>query len=356
MLATGLAFILLALKYVEVAARYPDGGGVVSVATDAFGPRVGCLGGILICIDYFLTGAISSVSGFQYLAGLFPALDHWSSPGACGAIVLLGAAELVGIRESAMLTAFLAVASFVGEPGGAGGGGGAAGRRAVAPGAGRSSRRPARCRPGRSWWGSPAPGWPFPGLESISQIAPGPARARASGPPCKAMMLVMAAILLTSPLITAFETALLEVHGSTPSASCSSWGRRSGRAALQLAIVLTAAALLMGAANTAIIGCYHVFLALVRLGFMPHWLAERSRRFNTPHRAIVISVLVPVRGHHGQPGPDRAARAHVRLRPAGGLHLTSVGLDRIRWQERKLGAGVLPGPAHLAAGGRPPGR
>ena len=56
MLATGLAFIFLALKYVDVAARYPDGGGVVSVASDAFGPFVGCLGGILICVDYFLTG------------------------------------------------------------------------------------------------------------------------------------------------------------------------------------------------------------------------------------------------------------------------------------------------------------
>src|SRR5882757_4706330 len=48
-LATGIAFILLAFKYVEVSARYPDGGGVVSVASDAFGPIFGCLGGILIC-------------------------------------------------------------------------------------------------------------------------------------------------------------------------------------------------------------------------------------------------------------------------------------------------------------------
>lgn len=32
-LATGLVFVLLALKHVDVAARYPDGGGVVSVAT-----------------------------------------------------------------------------------------------------------------------------------------------------------------------------------------------------------------------------------------------------------------------------------------------------------------------------------
>ena len=75
MLATGIAFIFLAFKYVDVAARYPDGGGVVSVASDAFGPFIGCIGGILICVDYFLTGAISSVSGFQYLAAELPAAD-----------------------------------------------------------------------------------------------------------------------------------------------------------------------------------------------------------------------------------------------------------------------------------------
>ena len=75
MLVTGIAFVLLALKYVDVAARYPDGGGVVSVASDAFGPMIGCIGGILICVDYFLTGAISSVSGFQYLAAELPRLD-----------------------------------------------------------------------------------------------------------------------------------------------------------------------------------------------------------------------------------------------------------------------------------------
>ena len=44
-LVTGLAVILLALKYVDVSARYPDGGGVVSVATDAFNPTVGASAG-----------------------------------------------------------------------------------------------------------------------------------------------------------------------------------------------------------------------------------------------------------------------------------------------------------------------
>ena len=67
MLATGLAFVLLAEKYAEIAARYP-GGGVVSVAEEAFGPRIGALGGTLILVDYFLTAAISAVSGIAYLA------------------------------------------------------------------------------------------------------------------------------------------------------------------------------------------------------------------------------------------------------------------------------------------------
>jgi amino acid transporter len=89
-LATGLVFILLSLKYVEVAARYPDGGGVVSVASDAFGPMIGCLGGILISVDYFLTGAISSVSGFEYLGAIVPAVDQWLVVCACGAVILLG--------------------------------------------------------------------------------------------------------------------------------------------------------------------------------------------------------------------------------------------------------------------------
>src|SRR4029077_6912833 len=111
-LATGVAFIFLSLKYVNVASRYPDGGGVVSVASDAFGPFVGCIGGILICVDYFLTGALSSVSGFQYLAAELPRIAPFIAPAACAALVVLGLLNYVGIRESALLTAALAVGSL----------------------------------------------------------------------------------------------------------------------------------------------------------------------------------------------------------------------------------------------------
>src|SRR5262245_12987249 len=47
-------FLLLAWKYVEICWRHPEGGGVVSVAKAAFNPRWGLIGGLLICVDYFL--------------------------------------------------------------------------------------------------------------------------------------------------------------------------------------------------------------------------------------------------------------------------------------------------------------
>ena len=111
-LATGLAFIFLAMKYVDVAARYPDGGGVVSVASDAFGPLIGCVGGILICVDYFLTGALSSVSGFQYLAAEFPRLEPYIARPRARRWSRSALLNLVGVRESAVLTVVLAVASL----------------------------------------------------------------------------------------------------------------------------------------------------------------------------------------------------------------------------------------------------
>ena len=171
-LLTGFAFVLLALKYVDVAARYPDGGGVVSVASDAFGPMIGCIGGILICVDYFLTGAISSVSGFQYLAAELPRLTPYIAPAACGALVVLGLLNYIGIRESAVLTAVLAIGSLTVNLVVMGVVVGAHRRRAVAPGAGSSSRRSRRCRPGAILVGFGSSWLAFSGLESISQIAP----------------------------------------------------------------------------------------------------------------------------------------------------------------------------------------
>ncbi len=334
-LTTGLAVILLALKYVDVAARYPDGGGVVSVAADAFGETIGSLGGILICVSYFLTAAISVVSGWQYLAAAVPVLENWVMVGACGAVVVLGLLNYIGIRESAGVTAVLAVASLVVN---------VLVLVVVSVQLDASQWRLVMAQFG-AVRGLDA--WPFligfssswlaySGLESISQIAPALREPREKTA-LKAMMLVMGAILLTSPLATAFETALLQAAKVNPDRFLFELGAAFTPRMIQLAIVLTSSTLLLGAANTAIIGCYHVFLALVRLGYMPRWLSERSQRFNTPHRAIIVSVAVPI-AVVVLSGARTSLLGHLyTFGLLGAFTLTSVGLDRIRWQERARG-------------------
>ncbi len=333
--ATGIAFVFLALKYVDVAARYPDGGGVVSVASDAFGPFIGCLGGILICVDYFLTGALSSVSGFQYLAAEIPRLSGWLAPAACASLIVLGCLNYIGIRESALLTAGLAVASLVMnlvvlatvvvhiD--------GAQWHLVLQQFTAVGALKPWTILVGfgSSWLA-------FSGLESISQIAPALADPREKVA-LKAMMMVVACILVTSPLMTAFETALLDAAHANPDQFVYALGSKFGNRPLEIGIVFTSSTLLIGAANTALIGCYHVFLALVRLGFMPQWLAERNLRFGTPHRAIIISVLVPVTVVLATRGQMALLGDMYSFGLLGAFTLTSVGIDRMRIQENKRG-------------------
>jgi amino acid transporter len=341
MLVTGLVFILLALKEVEVSARYPDGGGVVSVASDAFGPMMGCLGGILISVDYFLTGSISAVSGFQYLSAAIPSLTPWLVPCACGAMVVLGALNVIGIRESATLTAFLAISSLLVNLV-------VLGTVAVQLNAEQwglvwaQFTSVKRLELGPLAIGFASSWLAFSGLESLSQIAPA-LRVPRERTALRAMLLVVACILITSPLMTAFATALLDVMRVNPEQFVFALGAEFGPGALRIAIVLTASTLLMGAANTAIIGCYHVFLALVRLGFLPPWLAERSRRFNTPHRAILIAILVPVAVIIASGGKTLLLGHLYAFGLLGAFSLNSLGLDRIRWQERTRNAGFFLG-------------
>src|ERR1051326_4500440 len=64
-LLTMIVFMLLTFKYVEVTYRFPQGGGVVTVAAKALNQWFGALGGMFILVDYFLTAAISCLSGID---------------------------------------------------------------------------------------------------------------------------------------------------------------------------------------------------------------------------------------------------------------------------------------------------
>jgi amino acid transporter len=135
----------------------------------------------------------------------------------------------------------------------------------------------------------------FSGLESISQLSPAmrsPIRPTAP----KGMSLVVLSILLTSPLLSLFSVALLpdaiKLHETER--FISKLGVMWGGMPVELAVVGTASVLLLFAANTGIIGAYHVFLALAEGGFLPQLVTWRNRRFRTPHMAIVITTLIPV--------------------------------------------------------------
>src|SRR6266852_9710252 len=98
---TTSVFVLLTLKYSEVTQRFPQGGGVVTVASQAINRWVGALGGMFILVDYFLTAALSSLSGMIYLSVVMPAVTPFVLEIAIVVLIMLGILNWVGISESA---------------------------------------------------------------------------------------------------------------------------------------------------------------------------------------------------------------------------------------------------------------
>src|SRR5579863_4928131 len=126
-LLTMSVFVLLTLKYAEVTARFPQGGGVVTVAAQAINHWVGALGGMFILVDYFLTSAISSLSGIQYFSVVLPAIGPSIKLPVVGAIqaiillitigvlILLGILNWVGVSESAKVSLVGAIIAFLSD-------------------------------------------------------------------------------------------------------------------------------------------------------------------------------------------------------------------------------------------------
>ena len=112
---TLVVFVLLCIKYAEVAIRYPEGGGVVTVATRAIHPFAGLVGGLLILVDYFLTAALSALSGVIYLTVVAGPLKPLVLVVTVAALVLLGLLNLMGVKTSAQATAIFATAAAAGQ-------------------------------------------------------------------------------------------------------------------------------------------------------------------------------------------------------------------------------------------------
>jgi amino acid transporter len=108
-------FVLLTLKYAEVTHRFPQGGGVVTVAAQAINRWVGALGGMFILVDYFLTAAISCLSGMLYLSVVIQPLAPFALEITIVVLVLLGILNWVGISESAKVSLVGAVIAFASD-------------------------------------------------------------------------------------------------------------------------------------------------------------------------------------------------------------------------------------------------
>jgi amino acid transporter len=334
---TTIGFVLLASKYVEVSWRNPEGGGVVTVATKAFSPFVGAIGGMLIIVDYFLTAAISSVSAFQYVGSVLPWFQSHIELLAGLGLLLLGLINIIGIRESAMVALWMAVASLT------------VNLVLVATVALQLSAeqwryawehmRSVSTLPPRSALVGFAGAWlAFSGLESISQLSPAmkaPIRKTALW----AMGLVVLTMALTSPTLTLLSVAGLSepVKHASKEFFLSELGRQYGGVALAWSVVLSASALLLFAANTALIGGYHVFLALSRGDYLPRILARRNRTFGTPHVGIILFTLVTFLVVHATAGELELLGHLYSFGLLGAFTFTSAGVDVLRWREGQRG-------------------
>ncbi len=332
---TLIVFIMLTRMYGEVAVRYPGGGGVVTVAANAIHPFAGVLGGMLILVDYFLTAALSALSGIIYLSDVIPAIHATATIVLITvlAIVLLGLLNLIGVSESAkvnstfatiaalsQLAVVLSVIVSVGP----------AHLIADLP---RVLNGP-RLTPLLVLTGYAGAFLAFSGLESISQLSPVMAEPRRQTTRL-AMRLVVLSMVVTSPLLTLWSTTVLRITDKTDPNQVISLlaGQVVGRP-LEIEVALSAALLLVFASNTAIIGSYHVFIALARLGFLPRVIEQRNRLRGTPHWAILIVVAIPVAVLVATGGSASILGDLYAFGLLGAFTLTCISLDIVRWHER----------------------
>ena len=330
-LMTLFVFVLLCVKYAEVTWRYPEGGGVVNVSSQALHPFAGLLGGLMILVDYFLTAALSALSGVLYLAILVPSLLGVALQATVGALVALMILNLLGIRESARTTAIFAclagggqllvvfaTAIYLGPAG-------------VLHSFSAITQGPP-LNPIVLLTGYGAAFLAFSGLESVAQLAPAMREPRKKVA-FRAMTAVVVTMAITSPLLTLWSTTLL-AGNADPNQFISLLGAQVAGRFLGDYVAISGSLLLVFASNTAIIGAYHVFIALARMGFLPRALERRNRWRVTPHWAVLAAVAMPV-------AIIIAAKAQVNL--LGDLYafgllgtfvLTCVSLDVVRWRER----------------------
>jgi len=144
---------------------------------------------------------------------------------------------------------------------------------------------------------------------------------------------------ITSPLLTMFTTLLLPTQtledpilsNQVVSLLAGNWGN----IVLQTEVAISASALLVFASNTAIIGSYHVFMALSRMDFFPAFVLKRNKLRGTPHYSIALATGIPIVVLVIANGSINFLGELYAFGLLGAFTLTCLGLDIIRYRERK---------------------
>ncbi|HVU65886.1 MAG TPA: APC family permease, partial [Ktedonobacteraceae bacterium] len=355
-LLTMSVFVLLALKYAEVSARFPEGGGVVTVAAQSMNPWVGALGGMFILVSYFLTAAISCLSALQYLSVVIPAIQPFVLEITISVLAFLGFLNWIGISESAKVSLVGAIVAFFSN-------------LAIIwtvfshipisefPALFNSMFAGATLTPGSLLVGFASAFLAFSGLESISQLSPvmkSPRKKVIS----LALLLVVLTIGATSPLLTMLSTLLQQKEAADPVVSTqlvSLLGGHWGNTALQTEVAISASLILAFASNTAVIGAYHVFMALSRMEFLPRFILKRNRFRNTPHWSILLATGIPIAVLICVNGAIDILGDMYAFGLLGAFSVTCLGLDILRTRERSRRrfhkiAGIVPAQEHNGNG------
>jgi amino acid transporter len=106
-IAAAIAFLMLAtgVSYRQTIRAYPNGGGSYIVASDNLGRRAGLTAAAGLMTDYVLTVAVSVASGVAAVTSAMPSLSPAAVPIGVGAIAVLLAGNLRGVRQAGSLFA-----------------------------------------------------------------------------------------------------------------------------------------------------------------------------------------------------------------------------------------------------------
>lgn len=335
-LITTVAFVLVALEHMEVAYRYPAGGGGVSAAVEALGRRVGLVSGSLMISAYLIAIGIAVVTAMHYLATIFPAWPPAVLLASVAAILVLGVSSWLRVRATARLTLFAAIAALL-----------AHGWLLVAV---MRRFQPADWTHlftnvrhlGQIDWTDLATGFAsawlaYSGLESLGQMAPSVREPRRRVIRI-ATWLVVGSVLITVPIFTAVAVeAATASHIAPENALLAAVARNYGGRDLQIAVVVTGALLLLLAARVAFVGCYQVFQALGEHGYLPAAIAKSHSPEEAPRGAalvVTLGAMVLVIASRGDP---RILAQLFAFGLLGSYTITSISLDVLRWREHRRG-------------------